>query len=114
VLDVARTWRAAGPAAIVLTRGGDGLAVLTGDGEVLRVPPRKVSVVDTIGAGDTVQGALIAWLHQNDALTAAAVGALGVERWEEALTYAGNAAAFTCTRAGAEPPYTEELEKFVG
>ncbi|MCS7478983.1 carbohydrate kinase [Umezawaea endophytica] len=114
VLEVARTWQALGPAAVVLTRGGDGLAVLTGAGEVLRVPPRKVSVVDTIGAGDTVQGALIAWLHQNDALKAAAVAALTPERWREALTYAGDAAAFTCTRAGAEPPYTEELEAFTG
>ena len=114
VLDVARKWQAAGPAAIVLTRGGDGLAVLTGAGEVLRVPPREVSVVDTIGAGDTVQGALIAWLHQNDALTAAAVGALTAQEWEGALTYAGNAAAFTCTRAGAEPPFAGELAAFAG
>jgi len=113
VLEVAREWKAAGPAAIVLTRGGDGLAVLAGDGEVLRVPPRKVTVVDTIGAGDTVQGALIAWLHQNDALNVAAVGALNSEKWAEALTYAGNAAAFTCTRAGAEPPYTHELKAFL-
>ncbi len=113
VLEVARTWREAGPAAIVLTRGGDGLAVLTGAGEVLRVPPREVSVVDTIGAGDTVQGALIAWLHQHDALTTAAVAELAPERWVEALTYAGTAAAFTCTRAGAEPPYTQELKDFM-
>ncbi|MET1072859.1 MAG: carbohydrate kinase [Umezawaea sp.] len=113
VLEVARTWRAAGPAAVVLTRGGDGLAVLTGAGEVLRVPPREVSVVDTIGAGDTVQGALIAWLHQHDALTTAAVAELGPEKWVEALTYAGTAAAFTCTRAGAEPPTTDELKQFM-
>ncbi|WNV82088.1 carbohydrate kinase [Umezawaea sp. Da 62-37] len=114
VLEVARAWQAAGPAAVVLTRGGDGLAVLTGAGEVLRVPPREVSVVDTIGAGDTVQGALIAWLHQHDALGTTAVAGLTSEKWVEALTYAGTAAAFTCTRAGAEPPTTDELEEFTG
>jgi fructokinase len=77
------------------------------------VPGEKVDVVDTIGAGDTVQGALLAWLHRNDALDSAAVRALTSEKWVEALTCAGDAAAFTCTRAGAEPPYTHELEAFV-
>ena len=113
VLEVAREWRKAGPAAIVLTRGGDGLAVLTGSGEVLRVPPRKVSVVDTIGAGDTVQGALLAWLHDHDSLTTDAVAELTSEQWVDALTYAGAAAALTCSRAGAEPPYTAELAAFL-
>ncbi|WP_199441531.1 carbohydrate kinase family protein [Umezawaea beigongshangensis] len=112
VLDVARRWRAAGPAAVVLTRGGDGLVALTGDGEVVRVPPTPVTVVDTIGAGDTVQGALLAWLHEHDALSAKAVRALRPAEWAEALAHAGAAAAFTCTRAGAEPPTSEELAAF--
>jgi len=110
VLDVVRDWRDAGPAAVVLTLGGDGLAVLTGAGEVIRVPPVPVAVVDTIGAGDTVQGALLAWLHDHDALSTEAVRGMDAARWTEALGHAGAAAAITCSRAGAEPPFKRELE----
>ncbi|MBB5956482.1 fructokinase [Saccharothrix tamanrassetensis] len=110
VLDVVRDWQSAGPAAVVLTRGGDGLAVLTGGGEVIRVPPTPVAVVDTIGAGDTVQGSLLAWLHEHDALSTEAVRGMDGGKWAEALAYAGAAAAITCSRAGAEPPFKRELE----
>ncbi|PSL54061.1 fructokinase [Saccharothrix carnea] len=110
VLEVVRDWQGAGPAAVVLTRGGDGLAVLTAAGDVIRVPPTPVDVVDTIGAGDTVQGALLAWLHDHDALSVEAVRGLDAGKWGEALAYAGAAAAITCSRAGAEPPFKRELE----
>lgn len=109
VLALARDWRAAGPAAVVLTRGGEGLAVLTAAGDVIHVPPTPVDVVDTIGAGDTVQGALLAWLHHHGALSAEAVRGLDAERWRAALAFAGAAAAVTCSRAGAEPPFRAEL-----
>ncbi|MGM1064226.1 carbohydrate kinase family protein [Saccharothrix sp. Mg75] len=109
VLDVVRVWQGAGPAAVVLTRGGDGLAVLTAGGDVIHVPPTPVTVVDTIGAGDTVQGALLAWLHEHDALSVEAVRGLDADGWRAALGFAGAAAAITCSRAGAEPPFRHEL-----
>lgn len=109
VLALARDWLAAGPAAVVLTRGGEGLAVLTAT-DVIHVPPTPVTVVDTIGAGDTVQGALLAWLHHHDALSTEAVRGLDAGKWADALAYAGAAAAITCSRAGAEPPFKRELE----
>ncbi|KJK42499.1 sugar kinase [Lentzea aerocolonigenes] len=108
VIEIARTWISQGPAAVVLTRGGDGLSVITATGQV-DVPPVKVDVVDTIGAGDTVQGALLAWLHDHDVLSVEKVRALASEEWTAALTYAGAAAAITCSRAGAEPPFASEL-----
>jgi fructokinase len=108
VIEIARTWISQGPAAVVLTKGGDGLSVITATGQV-DVPPVKVDVVDTIGAGDTVQGALLAWLHDNDALSAEKVRALTSDEWTSALTCAGAAAAITCSRAGAEPPFASEL-----
>ncbi|AHH93998.1 carbohydrate kinase [Kutzneria viridogrisea] len=109
VLPHLRAWQQAGPAAIVLTRGGEGLAALTGQGELVEVPPVRVTVADTIGAGDTVQGAVLAWLHQHGALSARAVRELNAEQWRAALAYAGAAAAITVSRAGAEPPYAAEL-----
>ncbi|GGM74988.1 hypothetical protein GCM10012275_52160 [Longimycelium tulufanense] len=108
-MTAVRGWLAEGPAAVVLTRGSAGLTALTGRGEWVEVPPCPVFVVDTIGAGDTVQGALLAWLHQRDALSVDAVRDLDAEAWREALSFAAAAAAVTCSRAGAEPPYAAEL-----
>jgi len=109
VLPVLRRWQRSGPVAVVLTRGRDGLAALTGAGELVEVPGVPVDVVDTIGAGDTVQGALLAWLHGNGALSRDAVRGMDAPRWRAALSFAAAAAAVTCCRAGAEPPYAAEL-----
>ncbi len=102
-------WLAAGPAAVVVTRGGDGLTVFTRDGGEHSVPGEKVDVVDTIGAGDTVNAALLHGLAVRDALSAEALAALGAEGWTRLLRFAARAAAITCSRAGAEPPYAAEL-----
>ncbi|WP_416520795.1 carbohydrate kinase family protein [Streptomyces achromogenes] len=104
-----RAWLAAGPAAVVITRGGDGLTVFTRDGGEHSVPGEKVDVVDTIGAGDTVNAALLHGLAERDALSAEALAALGAEGWTRLLRFAARAAAITCSRAGAEPPYAAEL-----
>ncbi|MEU0672466.1 carbohydrate kinase [Streptomyces sp. NPDC006172] len=110
-----REWLSAGPAAVVVTHGGDGLTVHTGDGVAYAdyaeytVPGEKVEVVDTIGAGDTVNAALLHGLAARDALSPAAPAALGRDGWERLLRFAARAAAVTCSRAGAEPPYASEL-----
>ncbi|MFE6362838.1 carbohydrate kinase [Streptomyces sp. NPDC057806] len=103
-----REWLAEGPAAVVITHGGDGLTVLTRDGEH-SVPGEKVDVVDTIGAGDTVNAALLHGLAVRDALSPRAVARLGADDWTALLRFAARAAAITCSRAGAEPPYASEL-----
>ncbi len=104
-----REWLAAGPAAVVVTRGGDGLTVFTRGGEEYTVPGERVRVVDTIGAGDTVNAALLHGLAARGALSADGVDALGAEGWTGLLAFAARAAAITCSRAGAEPPYAHEL-----
>ncbi|ALV36396.1 carbohydrate kinase [Streptomyces sp. CdTB01] len=104
-----REWLAAGPSAVVVTHGGDGLSVFTADGAVHSVPGEKVEVVDTIGAGDTVNAALLHGLAAQDALSAEALRALGADGWTRLLRFAARAAAVTCSRAGAEPPYASEL-----
>ncbi|MER6842976.1 carbohydrate kinase family protein [Streptomyces platensis] len=109
VLAVAKEWLAAGPSAIVLTHGGDGLTVLTPGGGALTVPGERVAVVDTIGAGDTVNAALLHRLDAHDALSRTAVAALGTEDWHDILRFAARAAAVTCSRAGAEPPFAAEV-----
>nr|WBO77295.1 carbohydrate kinase [Streptomyces sp. SBE_14.2] len=104
-----REWLAEGPAAVVITHGGDGLTVFTRDGSEYSVPGEKVEVVDTIGAGDTVNAALLHGLAVRDALSPDALAGLGAEDWTGLLRFAARAAAITCSRAGAEPPYAAEL-----
>ena len=108
VPDAVRGWLGDGVTAVVLTRGGEGLEVYTAahraSASVAAVP-----VVDTIGAGDTVHGALLAWLHDAGALSRDALAALGPASWGEALTFAARAAAVTVSRPGADPPWSREL-----
>ncbi|MGY5054264.1 carbohydrate kinase family protein [Streptomyces sp. 900105755] len=105
-------WLATGPSAVVITHGGDGLSAFTRDGTVYSVPGEEVAVVDTIGAGDTVNAALLHGLAAQDALSAEALLGLGADGWTRLLRFAARAAAITCSRAGAEPPYASELEGF--
>ncbi|NBE53173.1 carbohydrate kinase family protein [Streptomyces boluensis] len=108
LLGAAEEWLALGPAAVVLTRGGDGLTALTREGDRISVPGERVDVVDTIGAGDTVNAALLHRLDSHGALTPARTP-LDADQWRDVLRYAARAAAVTCSRAGAEPPYRAEL-----
>ncbi|QGK68605.1 carbohydrate kinase [Allosaccharopolyspora coralli] len=109
LVEALREWSSEGPAAVVLTRGACGMSVLTGDGDFVDVPARPAQVVDTIGAGDTVQAALLAWLDRHGLLSTAAVRRLGAEQWRAALTHAAAAAAITVARPGAEPPFLAEV-----
>ncbi|HEV2781698.1 MAG TPA: carbohydrate kinase [Actinophytocola sp.] len=105
-----RDWLAKGPAAAVITRGAGGLTALTGAGERVDVPAAPATVVDTIGAGDTVHGALLYWLHRNGITDPDRLRSVGPAAWREALHLAARAAAVTVSRAGAEPPYAGEID----
>jgi fructokinase len=104
-----REWLAAGPSAVVITHGGDGLTAHTRDGAEYSVPGENVDVVDTIGAGDTVNAALLHGLAVRDALSPEGLAGLGASGWSRLLRFAARAAAVTCSRAGAEPPYAAEV-----
>ncbi|MDI3421580.1 carbohydrate kinase family protein [Streptomyces luteolus] len=108
LVAAAKGWLGLGPSAVVLTRGGDGLTALTRASGRIDVPGVPVEVVDTIGAGDTVNAALLHRLDRHGALTGPGAE-LGAEQWRDVLGYAARAAALTCSRAGAEPPYVGEL-----
>lgn len=103
---IVRPWLDAGVRAVVVTHGADGIAVSTAAGEHVRVPPVAVGVRDTIGAGDTVQGAVLAWLTRREV---ADPGELAAADWREALGFAARAAAITVSRSGAEPPTAGEI-----
>jgi fructokinase len=99
---------AQGVGLVVVTRGADGAIGATRTAGTA-VPPVQVEVVDTVGAGDTFQAALLTWLAEHDALAAARLPALAADELGTALAFATRAAAITCSRRGADMPRRAEL-----
>ena len=99
----ARSWLAPSRPLVVVTRGVDGIVGVTSD-EIVEVPGVRVTVVDTVGAGDTV-GAVIV-----EALTINNVMDLKGELLGTILRRAAKAAAITCSRQGCQPPSSDELD----
>lgn len=93
---------------LVVTRGAKGACAWTPQarGEAATV---SVDVVDTVGAGDTFQAALLTWLAEHDRLSPAGLEALSTTDLESALVFAARAAAMTCSRRGADMPRRHEL-----
>ncbi len=89
----------------LLTRGPNGALVVTRTAEV-PVPAPRVTVVDTIGAGDAFGGGFVGWWSERglgpDALA-------NIDLVVEATAFACLVAARTCSRPGASPPYRNEL-----
>jgi fructokinase len=101
--SAARRLLGLGPAAVVVTRGGEG-ATWVGVDHTVEVASLPVEVADTIGAGDTFGAAMI------DALWGQSPGELSSAAIEDVLTHAARAAAVTVSRPGADPPYRAELQ----
>jgi fructokinase len=99
---------ALGVRAVVVTRGELGAQAWTAHASAT-VPRVAVEVIDTVGAGDTFQAALLAWLAEHAALTPALLAALTREALHDALQFASLAAAITCSRRGADMPRRAEL-----
>jgi fructokinase len=95
-----------GVAMVVVTLGADGAFAAHRDVRVQAAAPR-VNVVDTIGAGDAFGAALLAWLHDHGRI--APDPTLDEADLRVALDYSCLAAAFTCSRAGADPPRKTDL-----
>lgn len=107
----ARRLLALGPAAVVVTRGGEGASWIAATGEI-EIASLPVVVADTIGAGDTFGAALVDALWERGRLGAGAretLRALGPDEVSDVLTHAARAAAVTVSRPGADPPYRAEL-----
>jgi len=91
-----------GPSVVILTRGEHGLSGIHRDG-IVEIPGYKVTVIDTVGAGDTV-GAIVL-----EAIYEGGISGL-IDNLEIVMKRAAKAAAITCSRAGAEPPTRSEIE----
>ncbi|NDR58261.1 carbohydrate kinase family protein [Aliiruegeria sabulilitoris] len=100
---------AKGPKIICVTKGKDGVTAYLKD-RAVSVSSEMVEVVDTVGAGDTFNAGFLAGLDRAGKLTKAAVATLTDAEISAALTLGNRAAAVTVSRAGANPPWAEELD----
>lgn len=88
------------PEKLVITQGSRGVSTCRKDGEIILVPARKANVVDTTGAGDTLNGAFAVALTEGKDIV-------------DALAFANAAAGLSTEKFGAQggmPTYDEVKE----
>jgi len=105
---LARHWLHHGAELVVVTRGAEGAVGYTADHKVT-VPSERVTVVDTVGAGDTFDAGVLASLKMQNLLTKQQVAKLSEEQIAKTLALGARAAAVTVSRAGANPPWAKEI-----
>ncbi|HEX9903989.1 MAG TPA: carbohydrate kinase [Propylenella sp.] len=105
---LAAEWLAAAARLVLLTRGVAGATIFTRRGSVSR-PAMPIKVADTVGAGDSTMGGLLAALHDRDALEVARLDQLTDRDLGDILDFVLAVAAITCSRVGADPPRRAEV-----
>ncbi len=105
---IARRWRDLGVGTVVITDGPNGASALNDAGQA-HAPTRPVTVVDTVGAGDSFMSALLAGLAERDLLGRDALSAAAPAMLRDLMARANVAAGITCGRRGSDPPTSAEL-----
>ena len=105
----AKAWLKKGPKIVAITRGGEGVEIYTKAYSFTQQAP-KVVIADTVGAGDTFTAGFLATLLKDGNLTKKALAAIREDDVRHAADFAARAAAVTCTRPGANPPWAREME----
>ena len=106
--EIAAHWLDHGAKLVVVTKGADGATGYSRAHKV-SVPSERVTVVDTVGAGDTFDAGILASLKMQGLLTKAQVASLTEDQIAMALALGAKAAAVTVSRAGANPPFAHEI-----
>jgi fructokinase len=105
---MARAILAKGPKVVFITEGASGARAVTATQNRF-VAAQKVTVADTVGAGDTFNAGVLASLQAQGLLSKPALAALSDTALDDALSLGTRAAAVTVSRAGANPPWSHDL-----
>ena len=107
--DIAHFWCSLGPRVVIVTRGSSGASAITlTDTRVRHFPAYPVTVADTIGAGDSFNAGLLAYLFDHKLVgkpdSLERLTYLSPERLTHAVHYASATAAITVAHHGAYAP----------
>jgi fructokinase len=105
----ARSLIQAGASLVIVTRGIKGAQGWHGEAGAVEVQVPTVDVVDTIGAGDSFQAALLFALRAIGRIGRQALAEMNSGELGRVLSFAASCAAFTCGRAGADPPRQSDV-----
>ena len=99
----------------VLTRGAEGATAYTKSGLSAAMPAKTFVAEsgasgDTIGAGDSFQAGLLAWLSRNDRLSKSGLKELDKAGLEAMLKFASTVAGLNCAETGCNPPRLAHVE----
>ena len=106
----ARALLAKGPVVVLITDGGAGAHLFRGADHIHQPAPR-VSVVDTVGAGDTCNAGFLAGLEDGGLLRRDLLAQAGSDALGHALSLAVRVAGVTVTRAGADAPWRKDVPR---
>nr|WP_321456624.1 carbohydrate kinase [uncultured Cohaesibacter sp.] len=98
-----------GPSVVLITKGAEGATAYLANGREISVASKKVSVVDTVGAGDTFNAGILAKLSELGLLSKEAIRQISDDQIALAMEFAARVAAVTVSRKGANPPWSSEL-----
>jgi fructokinase len=98
-----------GTSLVVITRGNNGAIAWHASAGQVEVQAPKVEIADTIGAGDSFQAALLFALHKQGRISRQQLKDIGADELRRALSFAAKCAGMTCTRPGADPPWSHEV-----
>jgi fructokinase len=104
----AQSLLAQGPKLVFVTEGATGAHGFSTNHTVF-VPSKKVTVADTVGAGDTFNAGVLAAFDRAGRLTKDGVAHADAEMMRAALELGTASAAITVSRPGANPPWSHEL-----
>jgi fructokinase len=107
---VARAWAERGPVLVLLTDGDAPLRIARAGHPVLHWNTPRVTVADTVGAGDSLAAGLLTGLLAAGVTTRARLEQLSDELLLRLVGDAALVAALNCTRVGADPPTRAELD----
>ncbi|UPJ46515.1 carbohydrate kinase [Bradyrhizobium sp. 200] len=105
----ARSLIAAGASLVVVTRGINGAQAWHRGAGLVKVEAPTTDVMDTVGAGDSFQAALLFALRAIGRIRNGTLMQLNSDELGRALTFAAACAAVTCSRAGADPPRQSDV-----
>ena len=99
----------AGPRLVLLTYGADGARAIHANGVQVSVTGQSVTVIDSVGAGDTFNAGILARAAERGILEKNRLDTWTEDDIGSMLRLGVAAAAVTVSRTGANPPWKHEL-----